>query len=128
MSGNIRHSAPADIEKILRTAAKIPGPPPGRNCRPRAFRALAYLDGGRCRFVSRRGNEIKRFNDLSGGERGGRGGSPRSVECEKLIWFVYFLSGVFCSPSKPTFLSSVSARLLGTEPLLTSDLVFLSGV
>jgi len=29
------------------------------------FRALAYLDGGRCRFISRRGNEMKRFNDLS---------------------------------------------------------------
>src|SRR5215471_18025928 len=27
---------------------------------------------------------------------------------------VYLLSGVFCSPVKPTFLSSVSARLLGT--------------
>jgi ATP-dependent DNA ligase len=29
------------------------------------FRALAYLDGGRSRFISRRGNEMKRFNDLS---------------------------------------------------------------
>ena len=29
------------------------------------FRALAYLDGGRCRFISRRGNEMKRFTDLS---------------------------------------------------------------
>ena len=29
------------------------------------FRALAYLDAGRCRLVSRRGNEMKRFNDLS---------------------------------------------------------------
>ena len=29
------------------------------------FRALAYLDGGRCRLFSRRGNEMKRFNDLS---------------------------------------------------------------
>jgi len=29
------------------------------------FRALAYLDGGRCRFICRRGNEMKRFNDLS---------------------------------------------------------------
>lgn len=29
------------------------------------FRALAYLDGGRCRLVSRRGNEMKRFSDLS---------------------------------------------------------------
>jgi len=30
------------------------------------FRALAHLNGGRCCFVSRRGNEMKRFNDLSG--------------------------------------------------------------
>jgi bifunctional non-homologous end joining protein LigD len=30
------------------------------------FRALAHLNGGRCRFISRRGNEMKRFNDLSG--------------------------------------------------------------
>jgi bifunctional non-homologous end joining protein LigD len=29
------------------------------------FRALAYLDEGRCRFVSRKGNEMKRFDDLS---------------------------------------------------------------
>jgi ATP-dependent DNA ligase len=29
------------------------------------FRALAYLDGEQCRLLSRRGNEIKRFNDLS---------------------------------------------------------------
>lgn len=29
------------------------------------FRALAYLNGGRCRLVSRRGNEMKRFTDLS---------------------------------------------------------------
>jgi len=29
------------------------------------FRALAYLDGRRCRLVSRRGNEMKRFTDLS---------------------------------------------------------------
>jgi bifunctional non-homologous end joining protein LigD len=29
------------------------------------FRALAYLDEGRCRFVSRKGNEMKRFEDLS---------------------------------------------------------------
>jgi bifunctional non-homologous end joining protein LigD len=28
------------------------------------FRALAYLDQGRCRFVSRKGNEMKRFEDL----------------------------------------------------------------
>jgi bifunctional non-homologous end joining protein LigD len=28
------------------------------------FRALAYLDQGRCRLVSRRGNEMKRFEDL----------------------------------------------------------------
>jgi bifunctional non-homologous end joining protein LigD len=28
------------------------------------FRALAYLDQGRCRLVSRRGNEMKRFDDL----------------------------------------------------------------
>lgn len=28
------------------------------------FRALAYLNGG-CRLISRRGNEMKRFNDLS---------------------------------------------------------------
>jgi bifunctional non-homologous end joining protein LigD len=28
------------------------------------FRALAYLDHGRCRFVSRKGNEMKRFDDL----------------------------------------------------------------
>ena len=30
------------------------------------FRALAYLNGGRCRLISRRGNEMKRFNDLAG--------------------------------------------------------------
>lgn len=29
------------------------------------FRALAYLNGGNCRLVSRRGNEMKRFNDLA---------------------------------------------------------------
>src|SRR5262245_29009074 len=29
------------------------------------FRALAYLDKGRCRFVSRNGNEMKRFADLA---------------------------------------------------------------
>jgi bifunctional non-homologous end joining protein LigD len=29
------------------------------------FRAIAYVGGGRCRFVSRRGNEMKRFADLS---------------------------------------------------------------
>jgi hypothetical protein len=29
------------------------------------FRALAYLDDGRCRFVSRKGNEMKRFEQLS---------------------------------------------------------------
>jgi bifunctional non-homologous end joining protein LigD len=29
------------------------------------FRALAYVDEGRCRFVSRKGNEMKRFEDLS---------------------------------------------------------------
>src|SRR6185295_14049906 len=29
------------------------------------FRALAYLDGGRCRLISRRGNEMKRFADLA---------------------------------------------------------------
>ena len=29
------------------------------------FRALAYLNGGRCRLISRRGNEMKRFNDLA---------------------------------------------------------------
>jgi bifunctional non-homologous end joining protein LigD len=28
------------------------------------FRALAYLDEGRCRFVSRKGNEMKRFDYL----------------------------------------------------------------
>jgi ATP-dependent DNA ligase len=28
------------------------------------FRALAHLNGGRCGFVSRRGNEMKRFADL----------------------------------------------------------------
>jgi bifunctional non-homologous end joining protein LigD len=28
------------------------------------FRALAYLDQGLCRLVSRRGNEMKRFEDL----------------------------------------------------------------
>jgi ATP-dependent DNA ligase len=28
------------------------------------FRALAYLDEGCCRFVSRKGNEMKRFADL----------------------------------------------------------------
>jgi bifunctional non-homologous end joining protein LigD len=28
------------------------------------FRALAYLDQGQCRLVSRRGNEMKRFEDL----------------------------------------------------------------
>jgi bifunctional non-homologous end joining protein LigD len=28
------------------------------------FRALAYLDEGRCRFVSRKGNEMGRFEDL----------------------------------------------------------------
>ena len=30
------------------------------------FRALAHLNSGRCRFISRRGNEMKRSNDLSG--------------------------------------------------------------
>jgi bifunctional non-homologous end joining protein LigD len=29
------------------------------------FRALAYVDQGRCRFVSRKGNEMKRFEQLS---------------------------------------------------------------
>ena len=29
------------------------------------FRALAYLDAKRCRLISRRGNEMKRFTDLS---------------------------------------------------------------
>jgi bifunctional non-homologous end joining protein LigD len=29
------------------------------------FRALAYLDEDRCRFVSRKGNEMKRFEQLS---------------------------------------------------------------
>jgi bifunctional non-homologous end joining protein LigD len=29
------------------------------------FRVLAYLNGGRCRLVSRRGTEMKRFTDLS---------------------------------------------------------------
>jgi bifunctional non-homologous end joining protein LigD len=29
------------------------------------FRALAYLEDGRCRFVSRKGNEMKRFEQLS---------------------------------------------------------------
>jgi bifunctional non-homologous end joining protein LigD len=28
------------------------------------FRALAYLDQGRCRLVSRNGNEMKRFDDI----------------------------------------------------------------
>ena len=30
------------------------------------FRAVAYVGDGRCRLISRRGNEIKRFADLSG--------------------------------------------------------------
>jgi bifunctional non-homologous end joining protein LigD len=30
------------------------------------FRALAYLNGGGCRLISRRGNEMKRFNELAG--------------------------------------------------------------
>ena len=29
------------------------------------FRALAYIADGRCRLISRRGNEMKRFKDLS---------------------------------------------------------------
>ena len=29
------------------------------------FRALAYADDGRCRLVSRRGNEMKRFGSLA---------------------------------------------------------------
>lgn len=29
------------------------------------FRALAHLNADRCRFVSRRGNEMKRFNELA---------------------------------------------------------------
>jgi len=29
------------------------------------FRALAYLNGDHCRLISRRGNEMKRFNDLA---------------------------------------------------------------
>jgi len=29
------------------------------------FGALAYLTEGRCRLISRRGNEMKRFADLS---------------------------------------------------------------
>jgi bifunctional non-homologous end joining protein LigD len=29
------------------------------------FRAVAYVGDGRCRLISRRGNEIKRFADLS---------------------------------------------------------------
>jgi ATP dependent DNA ligase domain len=29
------------------------------------FRALAYIDQGRCRLISRKGNEMKRFEDLS---------------------------------------------------------------
>lgn len=28
------------------------------------FRALAYVDGGRARLISRKGNEYRRFNDL----------------------------------------------------------------
>ena len=30
------------------------------------FRAVAYVGDGRCRLISRRGNEMKRFADLSG--------------------------------------------------------------
>jgi bifunctional non-homologous end joining protein LigD len=30
------------------------------------FRALAYIAEGHCRLISRRGNVMKRFNDLSG--------------------------------------------------------------
>ena len=45
-------------------------------------------------------------------ERGGRVTSLRRMREAYLV--VYLLSGVFCSPVKPTFLSSVSARLLGT--------------
>ena len=29
------------------------------------FRALAYVNNGGCRLVSRRGNEMKRFSDLA---------------------------------------------------------------
>lgn len=29
------------------------------------FRALAYVGGGRCRFISRRGKQMKRFGDLA---------------------------------------------------------------
>ena len=29
------------------------------------FRALAYLNGGGYRLISRRGNEMKRFNELA---------------------------------------------------------------
>jgi ATP-dependent DNA ligase len=29
------------------------------------FRATAHLNGGRCQFVSRLGNEMKRFGDLA---------------------------------------------------------------
>jgi ATP-dependent DNA ligase len=28
------------------------------------FRALAYIDHGRCHLVSRRGNQLERFDDL----------------------------------------------------------------
>ena len=41
-------------------------------------------------------------------------GSPRSRRMREAYLVVYLLSGVFCSPVKPTFRSSVSARLLGT--------------
>src|SRR5213593_3629228 len=64
---------------------------------------------------------MKRFKD----QRGGRVTSLHRMREAYLV--VYLLSGFFCSPSKPTFLSSVSARLLGTEPLLTSDLAFSPG-
>jgi bifunctional non-homologous end joining protein LigD len=33
------------------------------------FRALGYIEDGRCRFVSRKGNEMKRFEDLSAATR-----------------------------------------------------------
>jgi ATP-dependent DNA ligase len=39
--------------------------PTGHELKYDGFRALAYIDAARRRFVSRRGNEMKRFKELS---------------------------------------------------------------
>ena len=45
------------------------------------FRALAYLDDGRCRFVSGKGNQMKRFEQLSSAI-----GKALKVKSAVLLW------------------------------------------